>query len=211
MRGASNERDRHDRDHAVGRKSVETLSGTHLRSGQLADYHHLIFRAVSRSEPNTAETRGKIYDRARTAMLPQLRSVVPSLTESDIGREQLALEEAIKKIETESLHHLGAPTQLSIRLRHRPSQPVKEISDIRAVANDAGVRPIAVVQDDDRAGRDSTFARKLALSKPDLSVELEHLQKQIRHHTPRSSVVRKLVPIAITALFVFAAAAPGAN
>jgi hypothetical protein len=35
-------------------------------------------------------------------MLLQLRSVIPSLTESDIGREQLALEEAIKEVETES-------------------------------------------------------------------------------------------------------------
>jgi hypothetical protein len=210
MWGALNEGDRHDLDHAVGRKSVETLSGSHQRSGQLAGYYHLIFQAVSRLEPNTSETRGKIYDLARTAMLLKLRSVIPSLTKLDIGREQLALEEAIKKVETESLHQLGAPTQPSIRLRHRPSPPVEDISDIRAVANDAGARPTAVVQDEDRAGGDPTFARKLALSKPDLSVELEHLQKQIRHHNPRSSVVRKLIPIAIMALLVFAAAAPGA-
>jgi hypothetical protein len=143
-------------------------------------------------------------------MLLQLRSVIPSLTESDIGREQLALEEAIKEVETESLHHLGAPTQRSIRLRHRPSRPVKDISDIRTVANDAGARSTAVVQDEDRGGDDPTFARKLALSKPDLSVELEHLQNQIRHQNPRSSIVRQLLPIAIMALLVFAATAPGA-
>jgi hypothetical protein len=143
-------------------------------------------------------------------MLLKLRSMIPSLTKLDIGREQLALEEAIKKVETESLHQLGYPTQPSIRLRQRPSLPVEDISDIRAVANDAGARPTAVLQDEDRAGGDPTFASKLTLSKPDLSVELEHLQKQIRHHNPRSSVVRKLIPIAIMALLVFAAAAPGA-
>jgi hypothetical protein len=211
MRGALNERDRQDRDHAVGRKSIETRNGSHQRSGRVAEYYSLIFQAVSRSEPNAAETRGKIYDRARTAMLLQLRSVIPSITESDIGREQLALEEAIKKVETESLHHLAAPTQPSIRLRHRPFRPVKDISDMRAVANDAaGARSTPVVQDEDRADGDPTFARELALSKPDLSVELEHLQNQIRHHDPRSTIVRKLVSIAIMALLVFAAAAPGA-
>jgi hypothetical protein len=210
MRGGLNEADRHDRAHAVGRKSIETRSSSHQRSGQLADYYPTIFHAVSRLEPNTTETRGKIYDRARAAMLLQLRSVIPSLTESEIGREQLALEEAIKKVETESLRHLRAPTQSSIRLPHRPSRPVKDISDVRSIANDGNAGFSAVVQDEDRAGGDTTFARKLSLSKPDLSAELEHLQNQIRHHKPRSSIPRNLVPIAIMALVVFAAAAPGA-
>jgi hypothetical protein len=208
MLGALDKGNRHD--HAVGRKSVERLSGSHERSAQLAGYYQLIFRAVSRLEPNTAETRGKIYDLARTAMLLKLRSLIPSLTELDIGREQLTLEEAIKKVETESLHQLGAPTQPSIRMRHRPYPLVEDISVIGAVAKDAGARPTAVLEDEDRASGDPTFARKLALPKPDLSVELEHLQKQIRYHTPRSSVVRKLVPIAIMALLMFAAVAPGA-
>ena len=64
MWGALNEGDRHDLDHAVGRKSVERLSGSHERSGHLASYYQLIFRAVSRLEPNTAETRpGRILKR----------------------------------------------------------------------------------------------------------------------------------------------------
>ena len=79
-----------------------------------------------------------------------------------------------------------------------------------AVANDAGARSIAVVQYEDRGGGDPTFATKLALFKPDLSVELEHLQNQIRLHNSRSSIVRKLVPVAVMALLVFAAVAPGA-
>jgi hypothetical protein len=66
----------------VGRKSIETRSGSHQGIGQLADYYPLIFKAVIRLEPNTTETRGKVYDRARTAMLLQLRSVIPSPTES---------------------------------------------------------------------------------------------------------------------------------
>jgi hypothetical protein len=211
MRGALNEGDDHDRDHAVGRNSIETLNGSHQRSGRAVDYYPLIFNAVSRLELNTALTRGKIYDRARTAMLLRLRSVIPLLTESNIGREQLALEEAIKKVETESLHHSAAPTQPSIRLRHQPFRPVEDISDMRAVANNAGARSNAVVQSEDRAGGDPTFARKLAaLSKPDLSVELEDLQNQIRHHNPSSSIVGKLVLMAVMAALVFAAAAAGA-
>jgi len=74
MRGGLNEADRHDRAHMVGRKSIETRSGLHQGGGRLADYYPPIFKAVSRLEPNTAETRGKIYDRARTAMLLQQSS-----------------------------------------------------------------------------------------------------------------------------------------
>jgi hypothetical protein len=206
MRGLLNEADRHDHGPAGGRKSSETLSGSHQRSGRLTDYYPLIFQAISRLESNTAETRGNIYDRARTAMLLRLRSIIPSLTESDVGHEQLALEAAIKKVETESLHHLGAPTQLSIR-RHRPSRPVKDIFEIRA-ASDAGTRSTAAVQDEDRAGDDPNFARKPVLSKSDLSVELRHLSESNSPSRPCSSVVRKLVPIPIIALLVFAA--PGA-
>jgi hypothetical protein len=200
MRGALNEGDRHDRDHAVGPNSIETLNGSRQRSGRAVDYYPLIFNAVSRLELNTALTRGKLYDRARTAMLLRLRSVIPLLTESNIGREQLALEEAIKKVETESLHHLAAPTQPSIGLRHQPFRPVEDISDMRAVANDVGARSNAVVQSEDRAGGDPTFARKLALSKPDLSVELEDLQNQIRRHNPTSSIMGKLVLMVIMAV-----------
>jgi hypothetical protein len=59
MRGGLNEADRHDRADVVGRKSIETRSGSHQGTGQLADYYPLIFKAVIRLEPNTTETRGK--------------------------------------------------------------------------------------------------------------------------------------------------------
>jgi hypothetical protein len=173
MRGALTGADRHDRDRVAGRKSVETPSGSHQRSGQLADYYPLILQAVSRLETNTAETRGKIYDRARTTMLQRLRGVPPSLTESDILREQLAIEKAIQKVETESVRHLSASTQPSPRSPHLLSAPIKDISDTRVVAKDAGARTAAVGQDDDRADGNPTFAQKPALSKPGSLVELE--------------------------------------
>jgi len=187
MQGAFNGADRYDRDRVAGRKSAGTPSGSHQRSGQLADYYPLIVQAISRLETNTAETRGRIYDRARMTMLLQLRGVTPSLTESDALPEQLALEKAIKRVETENLHHPGAPTQPSPRSSHLPFGPVKDISDTCAVANDAGARTTAVGQDDDRADGDRTFAQKSAVSKPDLLVEPEHLQDQIGPYAPRSA------------------------
>jgi hypothetical protein len=68
----------------------------------MADYHPLIASAVAGLDKNTGEARRTLYDRARTALVAQLRSVDPPLNDSDITRERLALEEAIRKVEAES-------------------------------------------------------------------------------------------------------------
>jgi len=68
----------------------------------MADYYPLIAKAVSGLEKSTGDTRRALYDRARTALLAQLRGVEPALSEPDITRERLALEEAIRKVEAEA-------------------------------------------------------------------------------------------------------------
>jgi hypothetical protein len=68
----------------------------------MADYYPLIARAVAGLEKNTGEGRRVLYERARSALVTQLRGVVPALSESDITRERLALEEAIRKVEAEA-------------------------------------------------------------------------------------------------------------
>jgi hypothetical protein len=67
----------------------------------MAEYHPLISRAVEGLENNTGEARRALYERARGALVAQLRGVTPALSESDITRERLALEEAIRKVEAE--------------------------------------------------------------------------------------------------------------
>ena len=67
----------------------------------MADYYPLIAKAVSGLDKSTGESRRALYDRARTALLQQLRGVEPALSEPDITRERLALEEAIRKVEGE--------------------------------------------------------------------------------------------------------------
>src|SRR6202521_3870648 len=68
----------------------------------MADYYPLIAKAVSGLDKSTGEARRALYDRAGQALLAQLRGVVPALAEPDITRERLALEEAIRKVETEA-------------------------------------------------------------------------------------------------------------
>jgi len=77
----------------------------------MADYHSLLMRAVA-NLPNegTQATRKAIYERARKALVDQLRSLRPPLPESDIAREEGALDAAIVEIEGRyGPHHAGAP------------------------------------------------------------------------------------------------------
>jgi hypothetical protein len=61
----------------------------------------LISRAVEQLDPNSSgESRRAIYGRARAALIAQLRSVQPPLPESEITEERLALEEAVRKVES---------------------------------------------------------------------------------------------------------------
>jgi hypothetical protein len=77
----------------------------------MADYYALIDRAVGGLDKNTGEHRRALYDRARAALVSQLRGVHPALDETDITRERLALEEAIRKVEAETAKRTRVDSQ----------------------------------------------------------------------------------------------------
>src|SRR4029077_19879759 len=98
----------------------------------MADYHPLIARAVAGLEKNSGENRRGLYERARLALVAQLRGVVPALDESEITRERLSLEEAIRKVEAEAARHARDAVRPNIIKRvevprreetPRPAQP----------------------------------------------------------------------------------------
>jgi hypothetical protein len=64
----------------------------------MTDYLPLLSRAVANLE-NDPEARRRVYDRARQALLGQLRAMNPPLAEAEITRERLALEEAIRRLD----------------------------------------------------------------------------------------------------------------
>src|SRR5262249_47808228 len=69
----------------------------------MADYYPLIARAIAGLDPSApGESRRALYERARAALISQLRSVQPPLSESEITRERLSLEEAVRKGESEA-------------------------------------------------------------------------------------------------------------
>src|SRR5271170_1311722 len=69
----------------------------------MADYYPLIARAIAGLDPSApGESRRALYERARAALISQLRSVQSPLSEYEITRERLSLEEAVRKVESEA-------------------------------------------------------------------------------------------------------------
>jgi hypothetical protein len=67
----------------------------------MAEYYPLLAKAVASLPNSTPETRRAIYERARKALLGQLRAVQPPVPEDDISKENQSLDSAIAKLESE--------------------------------------------------------------------------------------------------------------
>jgi hypothetical protein len=90
----------------------------------MADYHPLITRAVEGLANNTAEARRTLYERARAALVAQLRGIDPPLSEAEITRERLALEDAIRKVEAEAVRKARSePRPAAPRSIHATNRP----------------------------------------------------------------------------------------
>src|SRR5690349_8118214 len=122
----------------------------------MTDYHPLIARAVEGLAKNTGEARRTLYERARAALVAQLRGVEPPLSESDITKERLALEEAIRKVESEAarkaLTEPRSPARTEPRSAPAAAAPASEAAappsqddgaPAAAAAAQAGAKPSA--------------------------------------------------------------------
>jgi hypothetical protein len=123
----------------------------------MADYYPLIAKAVAGLEKSTGEARRALYDRARSALVAQLRGVTPALNESDITRERLSLEEAIRKVETEAARRSrtdpppraapaappARPARPDMPPQPQPSQPSVEAAEMRPTPPQIRVSPPA--------------------------------------------------------------------
>jgi class 3 adenylate cyclase len=103
-------------DGSSGLKSVPRAPRTNgiipaRGGGHSLSYHQLIARAVDELDNNTGEARHALYERARHALLAQLRSNKPVLVLADITRERRALEEAISKVEADAARELRTEPQ----------------------------------------------------------------------------------------------------
>src|ERR1700742_2609216 len=121
----------------------------------MADYYPLIARAIAGLDPSApGESRRALYERARSALIAQLRSGEPPLSESEITRERLALEEAVRKVEFEAAQRARHPSRSggdaarsggragdAFRANSRPASRPGEPAASSSTAGSSGLSP----------------------------------------------------------------------
>lgn len=153
----------------------------------MADYYPLIARAISGLDPSApGESRRALYERARSALIAQLRSVQPPLTESEITRERLSLEEAIRKVESEAAQRARELSRTDSKGRPRSGDAFRAGSRAAATRHAerdvAGKPPVA-----------STPPRP-AFPSPDERLAPGHEARQPRSESMRPDVPRDHSP-----------------
>jgi hypothetical protein len=67
----------------------------------MAEYYAVLSKAVA-GLTESAEARRTVYDKARNALIGQLKAIDPPLPTAEISRQRLELEEAIRRVERET-------------------------------------------------------------------------------------------------------------
>ncbi|MCP8884629.1 hypothetical protein NIM87_14015 [Devosia sp. XJ19-1] len=99
----------------------------------MADYKELLRRAISALPENNGAARRAVYEKARSALVGQLRAIQPPLPARDITQHRLQLEDCIRQVEqeaSEAVISLGRDGPLAARpapdtpaLNVRPTPP----------------------------------------------------------------------------------------
>lgn len=76
----------------------------------MAEYYPLLAKAVGSLPNSTPESRRVVYERARKALIGQLRTLHPPVPNEDIDRESVKLDRAIARIEDELAGSAPPPT-----------------------------------------------------------------------------------------------------
>lgn len=118
----------------------------------MADFDAILRKALASRPGAPGEERRKIYERARQALIRQLTGFEPPLPPEDISRQRLALESAIRKVESEVAANGGVlpgttvPTPAPAPPTPAPAPPVSRATPTApapaAAAPQAPPRPV---------------------------------------------------------------------
>lgn len=94
----------------------------------MADYKELLRRAITALPENNGAARRAVYEKARSALVGQLRSITPPLPARDITQHRLQLEDCIRQVEqeaSEAVITLGREHALAPRPVAAPAKPAE--------------------------------------------------------------------------------------
>ncbi|WP_374306945.1 hypothetical protein [Methylocella sp.] len=105
----------------------------------MADYYPLLARAVAGLPENSAQARATIYERARSALVGQLRRLEPPIPQEEIDRESAALEAAVARLEAEAAPE---PVEAASESPASPERPAPEPAPVEAPIESSESSPI---------------------------------------------------------------------
>lgn len=113
----------------------------------MAEYYPLLSKAVGSLPNSTPETRRVVYERARKALIGQLRTLHPPIPDADIDHESVELDRAIERIEAELANPpadaaLPAPSDTPPAAKAPNAEPEPE-PKVRAVPVEPAQKPPA--------------------------------------------------------------------
>ena len=91
----------------------------------MADYKELLRRAITALPENNGAARRAVYEKARSALVGQLRAITPPLPARDITQHRLQLEDCIRQVEqeaSEAVIMLGRENALASRPVAEPAK-----------------------------------------------------------------------------------------
>jgi hypothetical protein len=83
-------------------KVVSGVAGLSTLVPGMGDYYTIMAKAVGSLDRNGSDARSRLYERARAALLIELRDAYPALDMSDIMAAQMLLELAIGEVEADA-------------------------------------------------------------------------------------------------------------
>jgi hypothetical protein len=153
----------------------------------MVDYYPVLARAISGLDPSApGEMRRALYERARAALIAQLRGAEPALLESEITRERLSLEEAVRKVEAEATQRARAARTPSVmpwrRARESDSaDPVPATDPLAELAQLIGrTDPFAAHRDENHASIEDANIGRFGLKQPNLLPPVTVIPEQNR-------------------------------
>ena len=113
----------------------------------MADYKELLRKAIAALPENNGASRRAVYEKARSALVGQLRAIQPPLAARDITTHRLQLEDGIRQVEQEASEAVIA------KLDHGDSEDVSARTAAKPAANGHAA-------DDAHSGRQAELDRR---------------------------------------------------
>ncbi|MCB8822324.1 histidine kinase [Microvirga rosea] len=134
----------------------------------MADYYPLIARAIEGLSDQTPEMRRAVYERARSALVAQLRSLDPPLSEPDIQKESRSLDDAIVRVEADfsfkDFDFTEKPPAASSASEEAPRRPGPQ--SVVPLSAPAAFQPEEAPGEADAVAQDTAAARPRVESRP---------------------------------------------